>query len=96
MSPNLPPTCLWPINQLLLSPVKQLTPPQLAFFGVTVTAIRSTPLMRPSYRFYLILAWDPTRKADMRKALGAGIATALLGGAPAGRAQVSQFAGILV
>ena len=54
--------------------------------------------MFPSYRFYLILARDTTRKAGMRNppSTGAGVATALLGGAPAGRAQVSQFEEILV
>lgn len=72
MSPNLPSTCLWPTSQLLLPPVKLLAPPQLAFFGIAVIAVRSTPLMFLSYRFYLILAWDPTRKAGTRNAPGQG------------------------
>lgn len=97
MFPNLPSTWLWPINQLL-SPVDQLTPPQLAFFGVAVITIRSIPLIFSSYRFYLTSAWDPTRKAGISNAPGAapGLATALLGGNLAGRAHVSQFAEILV
>lgn len=98
MSPNLPSTCLWPINQRLLPPVEQLAPPQLTFFGIAVIVATSTLLVFPSYTFYLTLAWDPTRKAGVRNApgTGAGVATALPGGAPAGRAQVSPFAAILV
>lgn len=77
---------------------KEVAPPQLALFGIAAIAIRSAPLMFPSSKVYLILAWDPTRRAGMRNApgAGAGVAIALLVGPPAGRAQVSQFAEILV
>lgn len=70
MSPNVPSAYLWIMNQFLLPPLEQLTPPQVAFLGCNCHNINSTDVFQLQALPHP--AWDPTRKAGMRNAHRAG------------------------
>lgn len=90
MSPNLPSAYLWIMNQLLLPPLEQLTPPKLAFLGCNCHNINSTEV------FHLESLPHPCmgpHKESRHEKCSQGRAREE---APAGRAQVSHFADTLM